>query len=45
VTDARAATSKRPTILKAYRTVRGGATKHVMAALPNLGALIQKHAA
>jgi hypothetical protein len=45
VTDARAETSDRPTILKAYRTVRGGASKHVTAALPNLGALIQKHAA
>ena len=45
VTDARAATSERATILKAYRTVRGGASKHITAALPNLGALIQKYAA
>ena len=45
VTDARAQTSERPTILKAYRTVRGGASKHITAALPNLGALIQKYAA
>ena len=45
VTDARAATSERATILKAYRTVRGGASKHIKAALPNLGALIQKYAA
>jgi len=45
VTDAHAETSTRPTILKAYRTVRGGAAKHVTAALPNLGALIQKYAA
>jgi hypothetical protein len=45
VTDAHAGTSTRPTILKAYRAVRGGASKHVTAALPNLGALIQKYAA
>jgi hypothetical protein len=45
VTDARAATSERATILKAYRTVRGSASKHITAALPNLGALIQKYAA
>ena len=44
VTDARAAASERPTILKAYRTVRGGAAKHITAALPSLGALIQKYA-
>jgi hypothetical protein len=45
VTDAHAGVSTRPTILKAYRAVRGGASKHVIAALPNLGALIQKYAA
>jgi len=45
VTDARAQTSERPTILKAYRTVRGGAAKHVTAALPAVGALVQKYAA
>ena len=45
VTDARAQTSERPTILKAYRTVRGGAAKHVRAALPAVGALVQKYAA
>jgi hypothetical protein len=44
VTDARAETSTRPTILKAYKTVRGGASKHVTAALPALGALVQKYA-
>jgi Family of unknown function (DUF6918) len=44
VTDARAQTSERPTILKAYRTVRGGAAKHVKAALPAVGALVQKYA-
>jgi hypothetical protein len=45
VTDAHAEISTRATILKAYRAVRGGASKHVTAALPNLGALIQKYAA
>jgi hypothetical protein len=44
VTDAYAATGTRPVILKAYRTVRGGAAKHVTAALPNLGAMVQKYA-
>jgi len=44
VTDARAAGSDKPTILKAYHAVRGGAAKHVTAALPNLGAMVQKHA-
>jgi hypothetical protein len=45
VTDARAAASERPTIVKAYRAVRGHASKHVEAALPRVGALIQKYAA
>ena len=44
VTDAHAEISTRPTILKAYRAVRGGAAKHVTAALPALGALVQKYA-
>jgi hypothetical protein len=44
VTDARAEISGRPTIVKAYRAVRGGAAKHVTAALPNLGNLVQKYA-
>ena len=44
VTDRRAQTSTRPTILKAYKTVRGGASKHVTAALPALGVLVQKYA-
>ncbi len=44
VTDRRAETSTRPAILKAYKTVRGGASKHVTAALPALGALVQKYA-
>ncbi|HUZ25527.1 MAG TPA: hypothetical protein VMV07_17355 [Streptosporangiaceae bacterium] len=45
VTDARAAASKRPTIIKAYRAVRGSAVKHVEAALPNVGGLVLKYAA
>jgi hypothetical protein len=45
VTDARAEQSERPTILKAYRAVRGGAARHVTAALPNLGSLVEKYAA
>jgi hypothetical protein len=44
VTDAHAKISDRPTILKAYQAVRGGASKHIVAALPNLGALVQKYA-
>ena len=45
VTDARGAASERPTIVKAYNKVRASAAKHVTAALPNVGALVQKYAA
>ena len=45
VTDARAAASERPTIIKAYRSVRGSAAKHVGAALPQVGDLVLKYAA
>jgi hypothetical protein len=45
ITDARAAASTRPTITKAYGSVRGNAAKHVTAALPSVGALVQKYAA
>jgi Family of unknown function (DUF6918) len=45
VTDARAAASGRPTIIKAYGTVRGSASKHVEAALPGIGDLVHKYAA
>lgn len=45
VTDARAQRSERPTIIKAYRSVRGSAAKHVEAALPRLGDLVSKYAA
>ena len=44
VSDARAASSERPTIIKAYKTVRGNAAKHVEAALPRVGTLVQKYA-
>lgn len=44
VTDERAAASGRPVIVKAYRSVRGGAAKHIQAALPQVGDLVLKHA-
>ena len=44
VTDARAAASGRPVIVKAYRSVRGGASKHIQAALPEVGDLVLKYA-
>lgn len=46
VTDASAASpTAKPAIVKAYNAVRGHAAKHVTAALPRVGALIQRHAA
>lgn len=44
ITDERGRNSSRPTIVKAYNTVRGSAAKHVRAALPAVGALVQKYA-
>ena len=44
VTDARAAASGRPTIIKAYGAVRGGAARHIQAALPRVGDLVHKYA-
>jgi hypothetical protein len=44
ITDERGRNSRRPTIVRAYNAVRGGATKHVKAALPAVGALVQKYA-
>jgi len=44
VTDTMAGGSERAAVVKAYRSVRGGASKHIEAALPNLGAMIQKYA-
>jgi hypothetical protein len=45
VSDTAAKASERPTILKAYRAVRGSAAKHVEAALPRVGDLVLKYAA
>jgi hypothetical protein len=44
VTDERAKMSERPVIIRAYGTVRGGAAKHINAALPAVGALVDKYA-
>lgn len=44
VSDARAAKSGRPVIVRAYKSVRGGATKHIVAALPRIGDLVMKYA-
>jgi hypothetical protein len=44
ITDRRRDNSARPTIVKAYNTIRGRASKQVKAALPALGVLIQKYA-
>ena len=44
VTDARAAASNRPTVIRAYGSVRGSALKHVQAALPRVGDLVMKYA-
>ena len=44
VTDDMAGRSQRPAIIKAYKAVRGGASKHIEPALPNLGAMVQKYA-
>jgi len=44
ITDERRNNSVRPTIVKAYNSVRGRAIKHVKAGLPALGGLIQKYA-
>ena len=44
VTDARAAASGRPVIVRAYRSVRNGAAKHIQAALPQVGDMVLKYA-
>jgi hypothetical protein len=44
VSDAKAKFSERPVIIRAYGTVRGGAGKHIVAALPAVGALVEKYA-
>lgn len=45
VTDSYAAASERAVIVKAYGSVRGNAVKHIEAALPRVGDLVQKYAA
>jgi hypothetical protein len=45
VSDDHAAKSDRPTIVKAYRAVRGGAARHIESALPQVGKLVAKYAA
>lgn len=44
VTDDMAHGSDRPAVVKAYNAVRGGAAKHIEAALPAVGTLVEKHA-
>ncbi|HEX3513205.1 MAG TPA: hypothetical protein VHT26_04295 [Trebonia sp.] len=44
VTDDMAENSGRAAVVRAYRLVRGGASKNIEAALPALGALVQKYA-
>ena len=44
VTDAKAGSSSRPTIVKAYGSVRGSAAKHIEAALPRVGDLVMRYA-
>jgi hypothetical protein len=44
VTDRMARDSSRAAVVKAYKAVRGGAAKNIEAALPSLGALVQKYA-
>ena len=44
VTDARAAASSRPSVIRAYRSVRGNAVKNVEGALPHVGELVLKYA-
>jgi hypothetical protein len=42
VTDARAAESGRQVVIKAYNTIRNGAARHVEAALPRVGDVLQR---
>lgn len=45
VTDDMTHGSEHPAIVKAYKAVRGGAGKHIEAALPAVGAMVEKYAA
>jgi hypothetical protein len=44
ITDARAEATSKDSLKKVYRALRGKADVHVQAALPRLGATLQKHA-
>jgi hypothetical protein len=44
VTDQLAGTSSKAAVVRAYKSVRGGASKHIEAALPNFGEMVQKYA-
>jgi hypothetical protein len=44
VTDAMRDRSGRAAVVRAYGAVRNGAGKHIEAALPNLGTMVQKYA-
>lgn len=44
ITDAMAGGSDKPVVVRAYRTVRGGAARHIEAALPRLGDLVLRYA-
>ncbi|MEP7024573.1 MAG: hypothetical protein ABJB47_12395 [Actinomycetota bacterium] len=44
VTDAHAAASSHPVVVRAYQAVRGSAIKHVEEALPQAGELVLKYA-
>lgn len=44
ITDERAAASERQAIVRAYRSIRGNAARNVEAALPRVGALVEKYA-
>jgi uncharacterized protein DUF6918 len=44
ITDDMMRRSNRMTVVKAYQLVRGGAGKNIEAALPGLGAVVQKYA-
>ena len=44
VTDSAGRESSRTSVVKMYNAVRGGAVKHIEAALPNLGAMVQRYA-
>ena len=44
VTDEMTVDSPRPAVVKAYKAVRGGAGKHIEAALPAVGVMVEKYA-